>query len=100
MAMDEMGFLASASDARPLLALALHVILASAVTVHVLLHKEDVGSATGWIGLAWLSPIVGAGLYALLGVNRVRRRAQDLHVAPLQRDKVEKAGEVMRDWRL
>ncbi len=67
------------------------------MTVHVLLHKEDVGSATGWIGLAWLSPIVGAGLYALLGVNRVRRRAQDLHVPPLQRGKIDNASEVMRE---
>jgi cardiolipin synthase len=101
--MDELGFLWReflASDARPLLALALHIVLASAVTVHVLLRKADVGSATGWIGLAWLSPIVGAGLYALLGVNRVRRRAQELRSPPVERDGVERDGEILREKHL
>ncbi len=82
-------------DAQPLLALALHIVLASAVTVHVLLRKADVGSATGWIGLAWLSPIIGAGLYALLGVNRVHRRAQEMRAPPLPRDQAE--GESLRE---
>jgi cardiolipin synthase len=91
MTMNEMDFF----DARPLLALALHVVLASAVTVHVLLRKADVGSATGWIGLAWLSPIIGAGLYALLGVNRVHRRAQEMRVPPLPLDQAE--GESLRE---
>ncbi|WP_395020606.1 phospholipase D-like domain-containing protein [Dongia sp.] len=54
---------------------ALHVGLAVAVTVHVLLHKRDVAAAIGWMGLAWLSPIIGPGLYWLFGINRVRRRA-------------------------
>jgi cardiolipin synthase len=89
MTMNEMGL----QDVRPLLALALHIVLASAVTVHVLLRKADVGSATGWIGLAWLSPIVGAGLYALLGVNRVHRRAQEMRAPPLPRDQAE--GEIL-----
>jgi cardiolipin synthase len=78
-AMHEAGIWAA--DLRPALALALHVGLAGAVTAHVLLRKEDVGSATGWIGLAWLSPVVGAGLYLLFGINRVRRRAQELRRA-------------------
>ncbi len=89
--MNEMVFL----DARQLLALALHVVLASAVTVHALLRKADVGSATGWIGLAWLSPIVGAALYALLGVNRVRRRAQEMRAAPVQREEVDGGVEIL-----
>ncbi|HWU00922.1 MAG TPA: PLDc N-terminal domain-containing protein, partial [Terriglobales bacterium] len=52
-----------------------HMVCAVAVTVHVLLHKRDVGSAIGWMGLAWLSPIIGSVLYAVFGINRVRRRA-------------------------
>ena len=82
--MDEAGLMwraALASDAGPVLAVVLHFALAGAVSAHVLLRKEDVGSATGWIGLAWLSPLVGAGLYLLFGVNRVRRRAQVLRGA-------------------
>ncbi|MFC7475135.1 phospholipase D-like domain-containing protein [Dankookia sp. GCM10030260] len=54
---------------------ALHVALSALVTAHVLLRKREVGSAIGWIGLAWLSPFVGSAIYGLFGVNRVRRRA-------------------------
>jgi len=53
----------------------LHLGLAVFVTVHVLLHKRDVAAAIGWIGLAWLSPILGPALYWMFGINRVRRRA-------------------------
>src|SRR4051794_15285479 len=57
---------------------ALHVTLSALVTAHVLLRKREVGSAIGWIGLAWLSPFVGSAIYVLFGVNRVRRRAGTL----------------------
>src|ERR1700761_6865565 len=56
----------------------LHLALAVGVTVHVLLTKRDVGSSVAWIGLAWLSPILGSVLYLLLGINRVKRRAISL----------------------
>jgi cardiolipin synthase A/B len=46
-----------------------------AVTGHVLLRKSDVRAGLGWIGVAWLSPIVGGPLYFLLAINRVTRRA-------------------------
>jgi cardiolipin synthase A/B len=59
-----------------------HVALAASVTVHALTHKRDPGSAVAWIGLAWLSPVVGSALYALLGINRVRRRARGLQAFP------------------
>jgi cardiolipin synthase len=57
----------------------LHLMLAVGVTVHVLLTKREAGSSVAWIGLAWLAPIMGSVLYLLLGINRVRRRAQSLH---------------------
>src|SRR5262245_19477712 len=57
------------------LGLLLHVVLAGLVTLHVLIRKRDVAAAIAWIGLAWLSPIVGSALYFLFGVNRVQRRA-------------------------
>ena len=53
-------------------------MLAVGVTVHVLLTKREAGSSVAWIGLAWLAPIMGSVLYLLLGINRVRRRAQNL----------------------
>ena len=56
----------------------LHIALAIWASAHALLRKRDVGAALGWIGLVWLLPFVGVGLYALLGVNRVRRRAEGL----------------------
>jgi cardiolipin synthase A/B len=54
------------------------VTLAAGVTAHALAHKRDPGSAVAWIGLAWLSPVVGSVLYLLLGINRVQRRARGL----------------------
>ena len=55
-----------------------HFAIAGAVTVHVLLHKRNVGAAVSWIGIAWLSPFLGALLYVTMGINRVKRRAQRL----------------------
>jgi cardiolipin synthase len=57
-----------------------HVLLAIAVTLHVLLKKRDVSPSIAWIGLAWLSPIVGSILYILFGINRVNRRAGQMGV--------------------
>ena len=58
--------------------LALHLLVATAVTVHVLLTKRDVAATVSWIGLAWLSPVIGSALYWLIGINRVKRRAYRL----------------------
>ena len=60
------------------LASALHVAISLVASVHVLLHKRDTRAATGWIGLIWLSPVVGSALYVLLGINRIKRRARSL----------------------
>ena len=51
-------------------------VLAAVVTAHVLLRKREIGSAIGWIGLAWLSPIIGCAIYFVFGINRVARRAR------------------------
>ncbi|MBL9035564.1 MAG: PLDc N-terminal domain-containing protein [Rhodospirillaceae bacterium] len=56
----------------------LHVGLAAAVTLHALLKKRDVAAAIAWIGLAWLSPIVGPVLYVVFGINRIERKARRL----------------------
>lgn len=57
---------------------AVHVLIASAATVHALLNKRDVRAAIGWIGVIWLSPVFGAALYVGFGINRVQRRARRL----------------------
>ena len=56
----------------------LHLLLALGVTIHVLLYKRETNTSAAWIGLAWLTPILGSVLYLLLGINRVRRRAISL----------------------
>ena len=60
------------------LLIVIYVLLAGTVTVHVLLTKSDVRAALGWIAVAWLSPVFGAVLYFVFGINRVTRRALDL----------------------
>jgi cardiolipin synthase len=48
-------------------------------TLHVVTRKRDVRAAIGWVGLIWLVPGVGALLYAMFGLNRIQRRANQLH---------------------
>ena len=55
-----------------------HVVLAVGVSAHIVLTKDDPRSAIGWIGLVWLTPLIGSALYVFLGVNRIRRRAGEL----------------------
>ena len=59
--------------------LAVLTVLTSLVgSGHAVLHKRDVRAAVGWVGLIWLVPLVGALLYVLLGVNRIRRAGKTL----------------------
>ena len=69
-------------ESRPLVAGILHFLIALAVTVHTLINKRDVPAAIGWIGMAWLAPVVGALLYLGFGINRVKRRARRLKGSP------------------
>jgi cardiolipin synthase len=52
-----------------------------AATGHVLVQKRDVRAAIAWVGVIWLVPVVGSVLYAMLGLNRIRRRATELQRA-------------------
>jgi cardiolipin synthase len=56
----------------------LTALLAVGTAGHAILYKRDSRAAAGWVGLIILVPVVGAVLYALLGVNRIRRRASDI----------------------
>ena len=69
------------------LILLIHVVLATAVAMHVLLHKRDTSAAVGWIGVAWLSPVFGSVLYFVFGINRVQRRASRLTDRHPRRDR-------------
>lgn len=59
---------------------AFHVVAASLVTVHAVLRKRDVRAVIGWVGLAWLAPLIGSICYVLLGINRLQRRAEALNL--------------------
>jgi cardiolipin synthase len=61
-----------------LLPFVLQLVVAVFTSAHVVLFKRDVRAAIGWIGLIWLVPFGGAMLYALFGINRIRRRATSL----------------------
>jgi cardiolipin synthase len=61
-----------------LIAAALTLALSVVASGHAVLHKRDVRAALGWVALIWLAPLAGAAAYAVLGVNRIRRRAAAL----------------------
>lgn len=49
------------------------VMVAAVAAVHAAMTKDEVRSAIGWVGVIMLSPIVGALIYAVAGINRIRR---------------------------
>ena len=53
----------------------LSLLLGATAAIHAAMTKEEVRSAIGWVGIIILSPIVGALLYFIAGVNRIRRSA-------------------------
>ena len=54
----------------------LHVLIVGVVGTHVLLNKQNEGAAFSWLGIVALSPFIGAALYWVFGINRIRRHAQ------------------------
>lgn len=66
------------NDSWPEIAALISICLAVTVTIHVAQNKRDARAAASWTGLVWLVPLLGAILYLLLGVNRIRRRARQL----------------------
>lgn len=57
------------------------LIAASAVTIHAVLWKRDTRSVIAWVGLAWLTPLLGSTAYFAFGINRIQRRATALRMA-------------------
>lgn len=41
--------------------------------IHAAMTKDDVRAAIGWVGVILLSPVLGALIYTMFGVNRIRR---------------------------
>lgn len=56
----------------------LTLVLSVWASGHAIAYKRDPRAATLWVGAIWILPLVGAVLYFLLGVNRIRRWAESL----------------------
>lgn len=76
-----LGFLADLPGWWPLATGAVAIAFTLAATAHVVVQKRDVRAAIAWMGVIWLVPVIGAVLYAMLGLNRIRRRATELQRA-------------------
>lgn len=63
-----------------------HIVGAIAVTVDAVLRKRQVSAVIGWVGLAWLAPIVGSLLYVGFGINRIQRAAVAMQREPMLGD--------------
>lgn len=66
----------------PYVVTAVDVVIAMGASGHAVLYKRDTRAAIAWVGFIWLVPFLGAILYALLGVNRIGRRARSLRAGP------------------
>ena len=58
-----------------LVAIGLGLLLSVLATGHVILNKRDARAAIAWVGFIWLVPLLGAVLYIIFGVNRIRHKA-------------------------
>jgi cardiolipin synthase len=89
------------SDYWPHLLLALSIVVGGLAAAHAAMTKEDVRAATGWVGVILLSPLLGAFLYMVAGINRIRHTAlatrrrgkrtfeKQSHDYALDRDRIE-----------
>ena len=72
------------------------------LSVNAILSRREPGTTVAWIGLIWLSPILGPILYLILGINRVGRRAKQLrskdHLSIFERrSRIEFKRKVLRE---
>lgn len=51
------------------------VVMGGVAAVHATMTKREVRAAIGWVGIILLSPILGATIYFVVGVNRIRRKS-------------------------
>jgi cardiolipin synthase len=58
-----------------IVAIGLELLLAALAAGHAVLRKRDSRSAIAWVGFIWFVPLVGAVMYFVFGLNRIRRKA-------------------------
>jgi cardiolipin synthase len=59
----------------PYTVLIVSVVVGAIAASHAVMTKEDVRAATGWVGVIVLSPMLGAFIYMVAGINRIRHTA-------------------------
>lgn len=59
----------------PHLFFVISIVSGVSAAVHAVMTKDDVRAATGWVGVVILSPIIGAFIYLIVGINRIRQTA-------------------------
>lgn len=59
----------------PYIFLPLSVAVGAVAASHAVMTKEDVRAATGWVGVIVFSPLIGAFVYMVAGINRIRHTA-------------------------
>jgi len=57
----------------PHLVFIVSIAVGAGAAVHAAMTKQDVRAAIGWVGITLFSPLIGALLYVVAGINRVRR---------------------------
>jgi cardiolipin synthase len=70
--------LAFAKAIAPYVLALLHILCAVWVTLHAILRRREVRTAIAWIGLSWLSPLLGSLAYWMFGINRIQRKGVSL----------------------
>ena len=58
----------------PHILFALGLLMGIPAAIHAAMTKDDVRAAIGWVGVILLSPVLGAIIYAIAGVNREKLR--------------------------
>lgn len=51
----------------------LSVVVGAVAAIHATMTKQEVRTALGWVGVIVLSPFIGAAIYGIAGINRIRR---------------------------
>src|SRR5512139_252594 len=62
-------------DVWQMVAIGLGLLLSVLAAGHAVLYKRDPRAATAWVGLVLFVPIIGAVMYFVFGLNRIRRKA-------------------------
>jgi len=59
----------------PHILLVVSMVVGAVAASHAVMTKEDVRSATGWVGIILIAPLLGAAIYMIAGINRIRHKA-------------------------